>query len=240
MNKEEILANIGSIEVPTSISSKGDQELVKSYQISSYISDYMSSTIDEKVQNTTFDEAYITRELDRILDSFYENAISNITEMREELMSNSETNIYTFSGTEYLALANQVSRKISTWFGAILEDIALISPKCFSTEREFSLKLKGVDIIFKDENGELVFTQLKTAKNTLTGGKTQSVINELSVFPKAMFVACFDLGGWTFSPKDSGITRIAGEQFWNLIDMPYDLIGEKVTRVMNRIESELS
>ena len=236
MNKEEICTNCVEIEVPSNIT---DHELIFSYQFSQYIQGYVRATIEARVQTVEVSQEFISRRIDEVLEQFYEMIEPELIEIRDNPPVNANKNVFTFSDTMFLSKANDYTRVISTKFGNTLEKIAQISPKCFSTEAEFSMKLKGVDLIILDAN-ELVYTQLKTQKNTLTAGKTGSVIKELSVFENSMFVACLDLASWTFSPRGSEVIRVSGEEFWSRIDIPYETLCSKIKDLFGRIENILA
>lgn len=135
-------------------------------------------------------------------------------------------------------LSNKYTRVISENLGHKLEDIATLSPKIINPETHFGFKIKGVDVIMY-ENSQFYFTQLKTKKDTLTGSQKSRSEMELSIHTNSRFVACLDLGSWTFNTSIPNIERITGSDFWDKIDIDYDYLIQKLSAALQEIERAL-
>lgn len=171
--------------------------------------------------------------IEQIFDDFYEKFTISIFEKIEE----PKDSIYTITDAKFLGNANTLTRALSTELGRVWEDIATLSDSVISPEDAFGgFKAKGVDLIIL-ENGYLRFTQLKTARNTLTGSQKPRSEKELSVFKYSQFAVAHNIGAWTF--KSKSIKRIAGEEFWNSIGIDYQEIVHHLTKLMSRIEPEM-
>ena len=151
-----------------------------------------------------------------------------------ELIKFSPTNLYQMSGATDFAKINIILRSLSTSMGLLWEDIATLSKVAISTEKEFDIKIKGVDIIFiKDDKP--YYAQIKTLEGTLTGSQVPRSESELSIHENSYFVAAFKTGtSWTFNSKI--IERIVGESFWSMIDLEYDFILGEVKSMIKEIE----
>ncbi|WP_196215624.1 hypothetical protein VKI22_12635 [Cyanobacterium aponinum UTEX 3221] len=77
--------------------------------------------------------------------------------------------------------------------GYKLGNIAQISNKTFSPEKELNIKLKGIDLIIYHEQ-KIKYVQLKTKKDTLTGSQSSRTINELKIHPYSIFAAALNMG----------------------------------------------
>ena len=136
-----------------------------------------------------------------------------------------------------MAFASNATRNISTKLGLLLEAIGGQSPYSVNTESEFGFKIKGVDLISKNKfTGVIEYQQLKTQKNTLTGSQKGRIVQELSIHDKPLVCASFDLNSWTFSHKT--IERIAGNDFWSRIGLPFDTILKHTKKTMMTLEAE--
>jgi len=147
--------------------------------------------------------------VDEIFEAYRPGAMARIEKMRptrEELIA-SPKNLYELAGSVQLAFANKVSRTISTTMGSLWEQIANISPYVVNPETELGIKIPGVDIILKNvETSVIEHAQLKTQKNTLTGGQSGRVDAELSIHDHPIFCACFSTNpqqNWSLCPKSS-------------------------------------
>ena len=149
-------------------------------------------------------------------------------------LANPKPSVYTLSDTSLLARANTFSRELSTKLGDVWENVAFLSPKVISMEKIFdNFKIRGVDIIIINES-EFCFCQIKTAKSTLTGSQRPRSESELKIFEKSKFVAALNLGNWTFN--SDVVPRIAGKEFWDLIDIEYDEIIEHTKDTISSME----
>ncbi|WP_342597850.1 hypothetical protein VKI21_09105 [Cyanobacterium aponinum UTEX 3222] len=126
--------------------------------------------------------------------------------------------------------------------GHKLENIAQISNKTFSPEKELNIKLKGIDLIIYHEQ-KIKYVQLKTKKDTLTGSQSSRTINELKIHPYSIFAAALDMGNsWTINKNECekyAIQRLAGKSFWSLIDLEYNFILSKFGETIYRIDQKL-
>jgi hypothetical protein len=154
----------------------------------------------------------------------YENRIAGELQSAaktREVYSGGPENLYELVGARRLAAANKVSRSVATILGGAWEELAALSHKAISPEKEFETAIAGVDVVILS-NGSLRHTQIKTQRNTLTGSQKNRSISELEMYPHPLFAAAFDVAPWTFSsPK---IERLAGPAFWGLLEIPYDLV----------------
>lgn len=145
-------------------------------------------------------------------------------------------NLYELGGALRLAFGSNATRSISTKLGLVWERIACLSPYAINPESEFGIKIEGVDAIIS-RGQELVFAQIKTQKNTLTGSQKGRSIQELTLHKNRLMVACFDTNtNWTFS--SDAVPRVCGEQFWNLIGFPYHEILSELKRLMPLLDEE--
>lgn len=182
-------------------------------------------------------EDEIEAEVEKVIQQSLFNAYSD--ELSNESIENAiekeidTTNLFTLFETELLAISNSVTRKLSTKMGNFLEEAATYSPYAISTEKEFGIKIPGVDIIILT-NDEIEFIQLKTKKDTLTGSQVPRVKKELSLHKKSSFVAAFDAGKWSFSSDE--IPSYAGREFWRRIHIDYDLMESYLRNAFREIE----
>jgi hypothetical protein len=142
-------------------------------------------------------------------------------------------NLFELCGAKLLVTSNSVTRSLSTKMGQLWEEIADISPYVLVPEFEFGIKIKGIDIVILTDE-KIKFAQLKTLKGTLTGSQTNRAKKELGIHDYPLFIAAFNLGGWTFN--DSKIPRIAGREFWDMIHLEYELIENHVRNMLQRID----
>lgn len=143
-------------------------------------------------------------------------------------------NLFELCDVKLLSTSNSVTRSLSTRMGALWENIADISPYVIVPEFQFGIKIKGIDVIILFNN-EVVFTQIKTLKGTLTGSQRSRAKKELAIHQNSLFVSAFDLGSWTFN--DPIIPRIAGKPFWNMICIDYDILENRVKLMLQKIET---
>ena len=138
------------------------------------------------------------------------------------------------SGANDFAKINLILRSLSTRMGHLWEDIAISSALAISTEKEFDIKINGVDIIFI-KNKKPYYAQIKTLEGTLTGSQVSRSISELSMHKNSYFVSAFETGtSWTFNSDK--IKRLLGKEFWSMIDLDYDFILEEIKSMRKDIE----
>jgi hypothetical protein len=220
-------------------------ELEKSKEISNIINSFISEYIDINitVDNALGDKSILANrsELETLIDAKVNAFLPIVTaELKKEYLKLKLTkakNIYELSSAYKLAFASNATRTISTKLGLLLESIASISPYAVNPECEFAIKVKGVDLIAKNRHtGQIEYQQLKTQKNTLTGSQTGRVVKELSIHNVPVVCAVFDLSSWTFN--HSSISRVAGNDFWDRIGIPSDLVIEKIKKLILTLEEE--
>tara|TARA_Y100001936_G_C15501422_1_gene373481 strand:- start:102 stop:527 length:426 start_codon:yes stop_codon:yes gene_type:complete len=129
-----------------------------------------------------------------------------------------------------------VLRSITTTLGNFWEELATVSDTAISTEKEFGIKIKGVDIICL-ENNKPTYIQMKTMENTLTGSQVSRSEEELLIHDNRYFAAVFETGSnWTFNSEK--IKKIKGNEFWNKINLDYDYILKEVKLMVKEIEDK--
>ena len=200
----------------------------KEFQLGKKLEKLLKSGL--QVQKIVSDKSPCNQDLKIIFEKFKINFISEISEK----LSAPNPSVYTVAETPVLKKANTFTRSFSTKLGEVWEDIAFLSPKIISTEKIFdNFKVKGVDVIICD-NDEFCFCQIKTMKGTLTGSQVPRSEDELKIYEKSSLVAALDLGRWTFN--SSLVPRIAGKEFWDLLEIDYDKIIENTKDLMSCME----
>lgn len=175
--------------------------------------------------------------IDEKFIKFLPIAILALKNKFDAMKATKATNLYEQSGAYKLAFANNATRTISTTMGLFLESITSISPYTVNPEKEFGIKIKGVDLISQNKDTlDIEYQQVKTKQDTLTGSQKERVEKELILHINGLVCACFPLGGWTFNSKI--ITRISGKDFWDRIDLPYDVVLGKVEVLILKLEDE--
>ena len=226
-NKEEkknyLLAEAKKIQVPKNI----DKELHYSYKLAQVLNKFIKKYIPNVKSNSEDVKLKISKEI--------ENFKNNYTEIvLPKKINEIPTNLYQMSGALKFASINLIVRSLSTEMGVLWENIADCSNLSISTDKEFGLKLSGIDIIFLKED-EIFYAQIKTMEGTLTGSQAPRSKKELSLHKNSYFVAAFETGtGWTFNSKV--IPRIKGKEFWSLLGLDYNFILEKVKKMIKEIE----
>ena len=152
-------------------------------------------------------------------------------------MESSPRNLYEMCGASVFAESNSISRNLSTKMGELWEIIANISPYTASPEKDFGLKITGVDsIILCKGKGSPVFVQIKTQRNTLTGSQAPRSRLELELHQHRLFAAAFCTGdSWTFSSQN--IPRVCGADFWEMVGLDYELLKLHVKQMVLKIQS---
>ena len=186
-----------------------------------------------KVEDIICNKSPTSASIKKIFDEFEKKFL----EYFNKKIINPDESIYTLSETPSLLKANSLTRSLSTKLGQVWEDIAFLSPKVINTEKIFNnLKITGVDLIIIGDK-EFNFCQIKTKKDTLTGSQVKRSVNELEIYEKKMFVAALDLSRWTFN--SSKVPRVAGKDFWDLIDIDYDEILKNIKNLLTSMEDYL-
>jgi len=219
-------------------------ELERSKEISNIINTFIEDYIDLQVERENEKENsllnntnILSLEIDQKINSFLPIIIEELRKEYKQLKSTKAKNIYELSDAYKLAFASNATRTISTKLGLLLESIASISPYSINPESEFDIKIKGIDLISRNRNtNKIEYQQLKTQKNTLTGSQSERVAKELTIHETPIVCAAFDLSSWTFNHKT--ILRVAGKDFWDRINIPYDLIIIKVQKLIQELEKE--
>ncbi len=148
-------------------------------------------------------------------------------------------NLFDLVGARRLAGANKLSRLVSTHLGSAWEAMAAESHLALSTEREYGIRIQGVDIVILDGEN-LRHTQIKTQKNTLTGSQKDRSLEELRRHPHPLFAAAFDVANWTFPPFAScNVERIAGRAFWTKLGVDYDVVFSAARNCLTRLDQNL-
>lgn len=169
--------------------------------------------------------------IEKIFDNFHDQWTKKIYDK----LDNPKTSIFSETNATFFASVSAMTRSLNTELGYIWEDIACLSDKVISPEKTFgNYKVKGVDIIIKD-NKNLVFTQIKTNKDTLTASQEPRTRIELGAFNNSMFAAAHNINRWHFKDYPD-IPRIAGEEFWNMIEIDYSDIVENLKNLFGKLE----
>jgi hypothetical protein len=221
-------------------------QLEFAYRASKVINQIIDEHIDNQLRNDASlkhgsalqNENFIAA-TNKIFDDFRPLAEQKISELRptvEELKAKPK-NLYELVGATELAFANRVSRNISTTMGPLWELVANISPYAVNPETEFGVKIVGVDLVLKNaQSGQIEYAQLKTQKNTLTGSQSGRADSELSLHDNPIFCACFDTKpSWTYNSQKN-IPKYCGPEFWNRIDIDYDLVVSSLDRLFSSLE----
>ncbi|MGI0489298.1 hypothetical protein ACN4EK_28120 [Pantanalinema rosaneae CENA516] len=152
-------------------------------------------------------------------------------------MSANPRNLYELCGAAVFVESNSISRQLSRPMGDLWETIANISPYAISPEKDFGIKITGIDaVILRQGQGLPVFVQIKTQRNTLTGSQAPRSRSELELHQHRLFAAAFCTGGsWTFSSPS--IPRACGAEFWSMIGLDYELLKLHVKRMILNIQT---
>lgn len=183
-----------------------------------------------KVEDIIMHKSHSNDDIKNLFEKFKTDFIREISEK----VSSPKPSVYTITDTPVLAKANTFTRDFSTKLGKIWEDIAFLSSKVISIEKIFhNIKIRGVDLIIADDQ-EFCFCQIKTMKGTLTGSQVPRSVNELKIYEKSNLVAALNLGSWTFNSKL--IPRVSGKEFWDRIEIEYDVIIENTKNLLSSME----
>ncbi|MBW4478095.1 MAG: hypothetical protein KME54_14810 [Tolypothrix brevis GSE-NOS-MK-07-07A] len=225
-----------------------DEDLHKAYKLTKVIypiiSSYFQYQIEQDKQNSSVLQLDIQSELiHQKTEHFSTDFIVWLTKEFEQKKANLENypnprNLFELCGAKLLVTSNSVTRSLSTRMGNLWEQISNISPYVIVPEIEFGIKITGIDIIIFN-NDISYFAQLKTLKGTLTGSQIPRAKKELSIHENPLFVVAFNLGQWTF-PQYSKIPRIAGREFWDKIQVDYDLVESHVKNMLLLIDKSFA
>ncbi|GAB4314071.1 MAG: hypothetical protein Kow0091_21050 [Geminocystis sp.] len=223
-----------------------DRELLETYKIARVLDRHLLNYFQENIEQKHLFN--VKKEIEKIILKFKVEVLDSLLKekdrFRKEINKKRKSfkNIFEFAGCENLYLSNLYTRFISENMGHKLENIAQISNKTFSPEKELNIKLKGIDLIIYHEQ-KIKYVQLKTKKDTLTGSQSSRTINELKIHPYSIFAAALDMGNsWTINKNECekyAIQRLAGKSFWSLIDLEYNFILSKFGETIYTIDQEL-
>jgi len=216
----------------------GDERLDKSLRLYNVMEHYIPGLVkynfEFSPQMLSDDEVFIRTKINKVIESYRPRIIGQIDNNRLEMTG--KKNIFQLVGANRLALSQKHTRTITEKLGHLFEEIAYISPNCISPENDFGTNLVGVDLLIHRDKNVLIQCQLKSNRNTLTGSQAPRVKEELKSHKNPYFAAALDTDvGWT-SGAMMGITRVAGKEFWDLINMPYDLIISCLKDFINKLE----
>lgn len=226
IEKKKYILNLSkTIKAPKTIAKK----LHKAYKfkevLNSFIEVYLS-----KLKNKLPED--LNSKISEKINLFKNDYIERVLPLK---IKEIPTNLYQMSGAIDFAKINLILRSLSTCMGKLWEDIADCSTSTISTEKEFDIKIKGIDIIFIKKK-KIFYTQIKTLEGTLTGSQVPRSIEELSIHKNSYFVAAFETGtAWTFNSDK--IVRLKGKEFWSLIELDYDHILNEVKKMIKDIEN---
>lgn len=214
--------------------------IISSYKSSRVINRFLDDFIDIQIKEDSVGQSVLTTTSQRnamlkIFKQFEKNKIDpKLRDKKYIELQNPPRNLYEMARTPKLALANKATRSISTLMGNIWEDVANISPLCVSPEKDFGIKITGIDLMFKED--PIAYAQLKTMRGTLTGSQVPRSISELGIHSNPFFVACFPLGPWTFSDPSKTIARLEGTEFWSRIGINFEILKTQTTELLSRLE----
>ena len=213
--------------------------------INTFIKDYINIKItnDNLNSNGSILTSYnLSIAIDREISLFKPSAIQCLRSLLipQNTLVASSKNIYEMAGASKLAFANMVTRNISTTTGLFWEKLAALSPYSINPEREFNLKIKGIDLISMNcYTGVIEYQQLKTQHNTLTGSQVPRTIEELQIHINPIFCASFtNNSSWTFNHHT--IPKVSGADFWNRIGIDYVILRQKALELIRDLEYEFT
>lgn len=240
--KRRLLDDAASrVRVPAKI----DSDLHTAYKyaqvLEGFIQDYILKAVEiDKNNGSVLSKDQQEVAIKKAIDEFYPKALEELKKAlpdKDKLKKNAK-NLYEVAGARKLAFGNNATRTLSTTMGLLWEKLANISPYAINPEIEFGIKLKGVDAIYYDVNShKIMYAQLKTQQNTLTGSQKSRSVSELLLHKNPAFCACFETkSSWTFS--HNSIPRLLGREFWSKIGMDYDLVLGSVSNLILRLEDD--
>jgi hypothetical protein len=228
------------VNVPAEINS----ELHRAYQIATVLTPALPDFIRHQIQGDISQGSVLESDRQSIAiatecEQFAERFIALMSTLVRSPaeMESSPRNLYEMCGAAVFVESNSISRNLSTKMGDLWEKIVKISPYAVSPERDFGLKITGIDsIILCGGKGEPIFVQIKTQRNTLTGSQVTRSRRELELHQHQLFAAAFCTGGsWTFS--STSIPRVCGAEFWTMVELDYELLKFYVKQMILKIQA---
>ena len=222
--KNYIIAQSKTIQNPKKL----EKKLHNSYKNKEVLNSFVVKYIKRIKENYPEDiKPEITKKIDEFKKKFIYTKLP-------KLINFEPTNLYQMSGATDFAKINIILTSLSTSMGLLWEEIATLSKIAISTEKEFDIKINGIDIIFI-KNDQPYYAQIKTLEGTLTGSQVPRSESELAMHKNSYFVAAFKTGtSWTFNSKI--IKKLLAKEFWSLIDLDYDFILDEVKKMIMEIQ----
>ena len=223
-------------------------ELKKAQAVSNTINEFIREFIEIQIErDSQQDSGSILSERNlriafaNIVEQFKSKTIPELHKLVDNRASSiaMSKNLFEMFGATKLASASKVSRVLSTKLGHLWEQFAEVSPYTVDPKKEFSVPIKGIDLIAKNaKSTRIEYLQIKTQKNTLTGGQMSRSVAELKIHQNSVFCVCFDNGAsWTFS-ESTGVPRVCGQEFWNRIGIPYETVLDSASSLILELERE--
>ncbi|GAB4148805.1 MAG: hypothetical protein Fur0046_27340 [Cyanobacteria bacterium J069] len=227
------------INVPTKLS----RDLYRAYQISSVLTPALPEFIQHQIQADSSNSSILEQDRQSMAianecEQFASRFIATIPALvrSPSEMEASPRNLYELCGAAVFVESNSISRRLSRPMGDLWETIANISPYTISPERDFGIKITGIDsVLLRQGKGDPIFVQIKTQRNTLTGSQASRSRSELEIHQHRLFAAAFCTGGnWTFSSKK--VPRACGADFWSMVGLDYELLKFHVKQMILTIQ----
>jgi hypothetical protein len=179
----EDFANL--VNVPVDLSS----DLRRAYQISSVLTPALLEFIHHQIQvdsshGSVLEQDRQSTAISDMCEQFASRFIATIPALVRSPaeMEANPRNLYELCGAAVFVESNSISRQLSRPMGDLWEAIANISPYAISPEKDFGIKITGVDLVLLPQGkGDLVFVQIKTQRNTLTGSQSPRSRSELEL-----------------------------------------------------------
>jgi len=226
--KRYIISEAEKIKIPKSIK---DKKLRIAYKYKEVINKFIKDYILE-VRKPKENEIKNNQILEKI--NFFKENYNN--KKLPEKLAETPKNLFQMSGAKDFYSMQLVLRSITTTLGNFWEELATLSNNAISTEKEFGIKIKGVDIICIN-NDKPTYIQMKTMEGTLTGSQASRSEDELLIHKNSYFAAVFETGSsWTFNSDK--IKKIKGNEFWSIINLDYDYILKEVKLMVKEIEDK--
>ncbi|MDY7012171.1 MAG: hypothetical protein SVX43_01005 [Cyanobacteriota bacterium] len=235
-----ILEYASEVSVPIEL----EPELHLAYQISAILAPALPDFIQHQIQKDIEYGSILKRDrqstaIANTCEQFANQFIASMPGLMRSpsQMESNPRNLYEMCGATIFVESNSISRSLSTAMGDLWEIVLNISPYAVSPEKNFGLKITGIDsILLRDGKGSPIFVQIKTQRNTLTGSQAPRAKRELELHQQRLFAAAFCTGSsWTFSSPN--IPRICGAEFWNMAGLDYELLKFHVKRTILKIQS---
>lgn len=235
-----IQSHANSVSVPDNI----HPDLHRAYQLSTVLTPALFDFIQHQIQTDISNGSVLEKNrqstaIETECEQFADRFITLMpTLLRSPVqMEARPRNLYEMCGAAVFVESNSISRSLSTAMGELWETITNISPYAVSPEKEFGLKIAGIDaIVLPEGKGAPTFVQIKTQRNTLTGSQTPRSRSELEIHQHRLFAAAFCTGdSWTFSSKN--IPRACGIEFWNLVGLDDELLKLHIKQTILKIQS---